>query len=96
MVTEHCLDVTATHRGAGVSVSRSANGLRWIKPVMAMGVHGMGYDKDWITCDNHAASPHYGNCYVEADLTSAQGAVVMSTSRDGGATWSAQKTPGDR
>ena len=69
--------------GAGVSVSRSADGLHWIKPVMAIGVPEDSYDKDWITCDNHAASPHYGNCYVEADIDSKSDKVVMSTSSDG-------------
>jgi hypothetical protein len=87
------LDVVKNANGAGVSVSRSADGLHWIKPVMAIGVPKDSYDKDWITCDNHAASPHYGNCYIEADIDSKSDTVVMSTSSDGGAIWSAQKTP---
>ena len=24
-------------------------------------------DKNWTVCDNHAASPFYGNCYTEFD-----------------------------
>ncbi|HET7015954.1 MAG TPA: sialidase family protein [Streptosporangiaceae bacterium] len=80
---------------AGISVSRSADAVHWSKPVMAFGGGASkgSWDKDWITCDNHAASPHYGNCYLQADDTSAAGAMVMSVSRDGGATWSAQKMP---
>lgn len=87
------LDVTKGTFGAGVSVSRSADGLHWVKPVMAIGVPKDSYDKDWITCDNHVTSPHYGNCYVEADIDSKNDMVVMSTSSDGGATWSAQRRP---
>jgi hypothetical protein len=56
---------------------------------------GAGYDKDWITCDTTPASPHYGNCYAEWDITSSGDRVVMSTSADGGATWSAPSSPAD-
>lgn len=87
------LEVSTGTTGAGVSVSRSADGQHWIKPVMAIGVPRDSYDKDWITCDNHAASPHYGNCYIEADIDSKDDTIVMSTSGDGGATWSAQRRP---
>jgi hypothetical protein len=87
------LEVGKGDFGAGVSVSRSADGLHWIKPVMAISAPKTSYDKDWITCDNHPASPHYGNCYVEVDIDSKADNVVMSTSTDGGATWSAQQPP---
>ncbi|MCC9311574.1 exo-alpha-sialidase [Kitasatospora sp. RB6PN24] len=60
---------------------------------MAVGNDGQGYDKEWIVCDNTASSPHYGNCYVEVDVTSSGNAVVMSTSTDGGSTWSAPASP---
>ncbi len=79
--------------GLGVSVSRSADGLSWDRPVIAFGNDNRGYDKDWITCDNHRASPHYGNCYIEADIFTAGDAIIMSTSRDGGATWSVPRAP---
>uniref|UniRef100_A0AAU2VG83 Exo-alpha-sialidase n=1 Tax=Streptomyces sp. NBC_00003 TaxID=2903608 RepID=A0AAU2VG83_9ACTN len=79
--------------GAGVTVSRSADGLSWQNPVLAVGNDGRGYDKEWIVCDNTATSAHYGNCYIEVDLTSSGNAVIMSTSTDGGATWSAPISP---
>jgi hypothetical protein len=68
-----------------VLVNRSTNGgTTWGKPVtVATGSN----DKDWIVCDNHPASPYYGNCYAEYDITSASNSVVMRTSTDGGATW---------
>lgn len=78
----------------GVSVSRSADGLTWKKPVTVSKTSG-GYDKDWIACDTTPGSPHYGNCYDEWDITSNGDQVVMSTSTDGGATWSAPKSPAD-
>jgi hypothetical protein len=68
-----------------VLVSRSTKGgVAWGKPVT---VAAGSNDKDWIVCDDYPASPHYGNCYVEYDITSANNSVVMRTSTDGGATW---------
>ncbi|WP_329461160.1 sialidase family protein [Streptomyces sp. NBC_01431] len=87
------LVIDANANGAGVTVSRSSDGLSWQNPVLAVGNDGRGYDKEWIVCDNTATSPHYGNCYVEVDITSSGNAVVMSTSSDGGATWSAPVAP---
>ncbi|MER6068129.1 sialidase family protein [Streptomyces sp. NPDC001817] len=87
------LVIDSNVNGAGVSVSRSTNGTTWQNPVMAVGNDGQGYDKEWIVCDNSAASPYYGTCYVEVDVTSSGNAVVMSRSADGGATWSAPAAP---
>lgn len=82
--------------GVSVSVSRSTDGLHWRNPVIAFINTRKFYDKDWITCDNHATSPHYGNCYIEADVASEADTVIMSTSRDGGASWSAPIAPSGR
>jgi hypothetical protein len=90
------LGVSTQGIGLGVSVSRSADGLHWRKPVIAFGNDQKFYDKDWITCDNHAASPHYGNCYIEADIATNFDEVILSTSRDGGASWSAPVPPSGR
>jgi hypothetical protein len=78
----------------GVTVSSSTDGITWQKPVTVSKTSG-GYDKNWITCDTTPSSPHYGNCYVEWDITSNGDQVVMSTSTDGGTTWSAPKSPAD-
>lgn len=88
------LVIDSNVNGAGVSVSRSADALTWQNPVMAIGNDGQGYDKEWIVCDNTATSPHYGNCYIEVDVTSSGNTVIMSTSTDGGSTWSTPASPG--
>jgi hypothetical protein len=48
---------------------------------------GSFWDKTWITCDTWAASPHYGNCYIEFDDNGQGNAMKMVTSTDGGVTW---------
>jgi hypothetical protein len=69
--------------GNNVAVSRSKDGLHWGKPIMVDS--SGGDDKNWITCDNTATSPFYGNCYTE------WAGVLMSTSSDGGLTWGPPK-----
>jgi len=87
------LVLDANVNGRGVVVSGSSDGTNWDDPVIAAGNDGKSYDKEWIACDNTATSPHYGNCYVQVDVTSSGNQVVMVTSSDGGQTWGAQKTP---
>ena len=73
--------------GEAVATSISSDGLTWGKPVI---VDNSGSDdKNWITCDNTSSSPHYGNCYTEWDEPALGDLVFMSTSSDGGKTWSA-------
>ena len=50
-------------------------------------------DKNWTVCDNHSASPHYGNCYTEFDNFGEGDLEYMSTSSDGGLTWSTPVSP---
>ena len=70
-----------------VIVSRSKDGINWDNPV-SVGPNVDSSDKDWITCDNSATSPYYGNCYVEWDDPARGNLIYMSTSTDGGQTWS--------
>jgi len=87
------LSTTGGVHGAAVLVSSSTNGITWSNPVKVSVVEAGGYyDKPWIGCDNTATSPHYGNCYVEWDDFSQFDLIEMSTSTDGGKTWSAKKT----
>jgi hypothetical protein len=51
-------------------------------------------DKNWIVCDDTSTSPYYGNCYTEWDDNGAGNVMHMSTSTDGGLTWSAAATNG--
>src|SRR4051794_9007760 len=46
-------------------------------------------DKNWTVCDNTSTSPFYGHCYTEFDNFSQGDLEYMSTSADGGLTWSA-------
>src|SRR4051795_3493445 len=50
-------------------------------------------DKNWTVCDNHAGSPFYGHCYTEFDNFGEGDLEYMSTSSDGGLTWSAPVSP---
>jgi hypothetical protein len=70
-----------------VAVSRSPDGIHWGKPIIVDNTKLD--DKNWTTCDNHPKSPYYGNCYTEWDQAYGSGDVLMSTSHDGGLTWSA-------
>ncbi len=84
------LPLSATQSTPAVVVSRSTDGGKtWQNPVSVNG--SPSSDKNWIVCDSWLASPHYGNCYVEWDDPSTNNDLIyMSTSSDGGQTW----TPG--
>lgn len=70
-----------------VAVNRSADGgTTWGNPVIV--AQSADLDKDWITCDDDSSSPFYGNCYMEWDDNGNGNLVYMSTSSDGGVTWS--------
>jgi hypothetical protein len=76
-----------------VDVSRSTNGSTWGNPVIV--ATGTFYDKNWTVCDNHSTSPYYGHCYTEFDTAASSDTEDMSTSTNGGASWSAIKHPAD-
>jgi BNR repeat-like domain len=76
-------------RGVGIYTSRSIdNGSTWSNPVLIPGSPTGNPDKNWIVCDNTATSPFYGNCYTEWDDNGTGNTIRMSTSSDGGLTWS--------
>jgi len=81
-------------RGAAVLVSISADGLSWQNPVaVATASGGSNFDKEWIACDNTATSPFFGNCYVEYDDNGLGNKLHMTTSGDGGLTWTEASVP---
>jgi hypothetical protein len=83
------LPLSATLQVPAVVVSRSTDGgFTWQAPIN-VDATARSSDKNWIVCDSWAASPHYGNCYVEWDDPSNKGEILMSTSSDGGLTWGA-------
>lgn len=78
--------LTLEQNASHVFVARSTDGLHWSAPVNA--ASGPALDKDWLVCDNNAASPYRGRCYAEF-TDDAQGITVSESSDDGGLTWSA-------
>ena len=85
------LALAADVRGAAVVVNRSTDGgLTWSGPVtVASAPAGADYDKNWVVCDNNASSPFRGHCYHTWDDFGDGDRILMSTSTDGGLTWSA-------
>jgi hypothetical protein len=74
-----------------VFVSRSTDdGQTWGSPVSIPppASNSVNLDKNWTVCDNTATSPFYGHCYTELDNFGDGDLELMSTSTDGGATWS--------
>ena len=83
------LPISNTKETPAVVVSRSTDGgFTWDNPV-SVGPNVASSDKNWIVCDSNSGSPFYGNCYVEWDNPNAGDEIQMSTSSDGGLTWSA-------
>lgn len=76
-----------------VITSRSADGINWSGPVIVSITPDA--DKNWIACDNTQSSPFFGHCYVTWDDPSNNGLIWMSSSSDGGLTWSAAANTGD-
>jgi len=71
-----------------VLASSSNDGIHWNNPVVVN--NGSSFaDKEWIACDSNSGSSFFGHCYVEWDDAGNGGQVLMSTSSDGGQTWSA-------
>jgi hypothetical protein len=76
--------------GNSVVTSSSADGVNWSNPYTT--ATGGDLDKNWIVCDNTASSPFYGSCYTQWDNHGAGNLLQMSTSTNGGQTWSAAAT----
>ena len=91
------LPISNTSSTPAVLVSRSTDGLTWQNPISVV-PKVVGSDKNWIVCDTWPNSPFYGNCYLEWDNPgdfSLPDIIQMSTSTDGGLTWSNPSPTGD-
>ena len=80
-----------------LTIHRSRDGLAWTGPIDAAraAAFGVAYDKNWLACDNGAASPFRGRCYLAYTLVGEQEGeddVAVQHSNDGGLTWSAAAT----
>jgi hypothetical protein len=74
-----------------VFISRSTDdGRTWGRPISIPppASNSVNLDKNWTVCDNHPASPFFGHCYTELDNFGDGDLELMSTSTDGGLTWS--------
>ena len=74
-----------------VFVNRSTDdGRTWSRPISIPPPvsNSVDLDKNWTVCDNNASSPFRGHCYTELDNFGAGDLELMSTSTDGGLTWS--------
>jgi hypothetical protein len=74
-----------------LTISRSTDGFTWGTPITALEAASSGgitFDKNWIVCDNGAASPSRGSCYLAYTDTVRGRRIAVVTSRDGGVTWS--------
>jgi hypothetical protein len=86
---------------SALAVSGSTDGLTWEAPIAAVSyprtdVTGTSLDKQWLTCDNGAASSLRGRCYLaytdiahDLDPEHSGSHIGIQSSTDGGLTWSA-------
>ena len=95
LISALAVDFTSSTSVSSVTAARAPDGLTWSTPVTISTPDQTTSDKNWIACDNHPASPYYGRCYVEWDTFAGTGQIWMSTSADGGRTWSAPARPND-
>ena len=75
-----------------LAIHRSADGLSWTGPIDAAVAQqeDLAYDKNWLVCDNGAASPFRGRCYLAYTLVGSrrEDDLAVQRSDDGGRTWS--------
>lgn len=84
------LEAGGVHGNAVVTSRSTDGGFTWSNPFTT--ATGGDLDKNWIVCDNTPTSPFYGHCYTQWDNHGAGNLLQMSTSTDGGMTWSAPAT----
>jgi hypothetical protein len=84
------LDSGGVHANSVVTSRSTDGGLAWSAPFTT--ATGGDPDKNWIACDNTSTSPFFGHCYTEWDNSGAGNLLQMSTSTDGGRTWSPPAT----
>ena len=75
-----------------LTISRSPDGFTWSDPVVAAegrSTAGIAFDKEWLVCDNGATSVFRGRCYLAYSDVVRGGALGVTSSVDGGLTWSA-------
>jgi len=74
-----------------LTINRSPDGLSWSNSLVALeerSAEGISFDKNWVACDNTASSPFYGRCYLVYTHSADRDMLAVTTSDDGGVTWS--------
>lgn len=96
MVSSLALTEPGGVKGVAVLTSLSTDGgFTWSAPAVVASVTGnQSFDKNWIACDNTSTSPFFGHCYTEWDDNGNGNLLKMSTSTNGGTSWSAAATNG--
>jgi len=77
-----------------LAINRSRDGSSWEPALAAAAEPGesgedVGFDKNWIACDNGRTSPFFGRCYLAYTHSADEDMLAVTTSNDGGVTWSA-------
>lgn len=74
-----------------LTVSRSVDGANWSAPITAVeaSARSLAFDKEWLTCDAGASSPHRGRCYLVYTDALRGDSLGVTSSSDGGLNWSA-------
>src|SRR5919108_462977 len=68
--------------------------LTWGNPVKIATIGaGQNFEKPWIVCDNSSSSLFSGSCYVQFDDAGHGKQLKISSSTDGGLTWTARPAP---
>lgn len=95
LISTLALDAPTTR----LTINRSSDGSRWDGALAAaeeVVAQGIAFDKNWITCDNGATSPFYGRCYLVYTHSSDDDMLAVTSTTDGGLTWSAPTDIGAR
>jgi len=82
-----------------LTINRSTDGGSWENALVAaeeVVPQGIAFDKNWIVCDNGAASPFRGRCYLVYTHSSDDDMLAVRVTTDGGLTWSAATDIGAR
>jgi hypothetical protein len=77
-----------------LAINRSPDGATWSSALSAAegsgagGEEGIAFDKNWLACDNTPTSPFYGRCYLVYTHSADRDMLAVTSSADGGSTWS--------
>jgi len=74
-----------------LTINRSTDGESWSDATVAAEERApsdVAFDKNWIACDNGRTSPFFGHCYLAYTHSTDRDMLALTTTDDGGTTWS--------